>query len=226
MLGYLKLTKNWSRVIHNSEFERVEMYIDASFAMHTDGKSQSGCMIFLGNTLVHEGCRKQKLITKNSTKAEIVALADYILEGELIEDFLFNLGHMMNDDLVTNVHQVYQDNTSTITIVKYGGGKARSKYMKVREEYVKEHLNTGELEISYVKTTDMFADILTKPLGGELFHHIVKHILGLYLSNRGAKRNTTTRQLEDAMNRINCSNHKYVAEPAESKNTSKKRSSG
>jgi hypothetical protein len=36
----------------------------------------------------------------------------------------------------------------------------------------------------------------------------------------------TTRQLEDAMNRTNYSNHKYVADPVESKNTSKKRSSG
>jgi hypothetical protein len=59
VLGYLKLRKNWSRFIDNSMFERVEMYIDASFAMHEDGKSQSGCMTFLGNTLVYEGCRKQ-----------------------------------------------------------------------------------------------------------------------------------------------------------------------
>jgi len=66
VLGYLKFSKNWSRLIDNSKFECIETYIEASFAMHEDGKSQSGCMTFLGNTLVHEGCRKQKLITKNS----------------------------------------------------------------------------------------------------------------------------------------------------------------
>jgi hypothetical protein len=171
-------------------FERVETYIDASFTMHEDGKSQSGCMTFPGNTLVHEGCRKQKLITRNSTEVELVALADYVLEGELIEDFLMDLGHLMSNDLVTHVHHVYQDNTSTITIVKTGGGKA-SKYMRVRQEYIKEHLDTGELEISYVKTADMLANILTKPLGGELFHNIVKKVLGTCLNNRGAEKNTS-----------------------------------
>jgi hypothetical protein len=172
-------------------FERVETYIDASFTMHEDGKSQSGCMTFLGNTLVHEGCRKQKLITKNSTEVELVALAHYVLEGELIKDFLMDLGHLMSDDLVTNVHHVYQDNTSTITIVKTGGGKARSKCTRVRQEYIKEHLDTGELDISYVKTADMLADMLTKPLGGELSHNIVKKVLGMCLNNRGAKKNTS-----------------------------------
>ncbi len=84
MLGYLKLLKNWASVIDDSPFERVETYINASFATHPDGKSQSGCMVFLGNTLAHEGCRKQKLIMKCSTESELVALADYILEGEVL----------------------------------------------------------------------------------------------------------------------------------------------
>jgi hypothetical protein len=88
--------------------------------------------------------QKAELITKNSTEAELVALSDYVLEGELIEDFLMDLGHLMDDDLITNVHHVYQDNTSTITIVRTGGRKARFKYMKVREEYIRtrqHHLN-------------------------------------------------------------------------------------
>jgi hypothetical protein len=29
-----------------------------------------------------------------------------------------DLGKMMDDDLITNVHKAFQDNTSTITIVK------------------------------------------------------------------------------------------------------------
>jgi hypothetical protein len=44
--------------------------------MQEDGKSQSGCLVMLGNTLVHEACQKQKIITNNSTKAELVALSD------------------------------------------------------------------------------------------------------------------------------------------------------
>jgi hypothetical protein len=46
VLGYLLLTKTWARTLDNSSFTQVTTYIDASFAQHVDGKSQSGCMIF------------------------------------------------------------------------------------------------------------------------------------------------------------------------------------
>jgi len=82
VLGYLSMTKHWMRVFDDSPFTWVETYIDASFAVHQDGKSQSACMVMLGNTLVHEACGKQKLVAKSSTEAELVALLDYLAEGE------------------------------------------------------------------------------------------------------------------------------------------------
>jgi hypothetical protein len=195
VLGYLQLTKCWTKVFDRSPFERVCTYIDASFASHPDGKSQSGCVTLLGNTLVHETCRKQRIIAKNSTEAELVALSDHIQEGELIEEFLLDMEDLCNIAAMENVHLVYQDNQPTITIVTTGGGKPRTKYMKVREEYVRERLETRELEIAYVPTDLMLADVLTKPLSGEGFHTLVRLLLGRnkfqasYASNRGAKEN-------------------------------------
>jgi hypothetical protein len=74
---------------------------------------------------------------------------------------------MMDDDFVTNINLVYQENQSTISLVKALSNthKPRSKYFKVRQEYVRECLGTGELEIEYMKTRKMLADILTKPIG-------------------------------------------------------------
>jgi hypothetical protein len=143
------LTKEWTKVFDSSPFERVRTYIDASFAIHPDGKSQSGCAVLLGNTLVHETCRKQKNITRNSTEAELVALSNYILEGELIKGFVLDMGALCGIEVLDDVHLVYQDNKPIITIVTKGGGQPRTKYMKVREEYVRERLGTKELEIEY-----------------------------------------------------------------------------
>jgi hypothetical protein len=227
VLGYLSMTKNKTRVFDKSNFERVTTYIDASFGIHEDGKSQSGCLVMLGNNLVHDACRKHKIIRKKSTEAELVVLSDYHLEGELIEEFLLELLNLMEEELITNVHLVYQDNTSMIALVKNGGGKPRSKYMKVRQEYMRERVSTGELEIEKVKTCQMLADILTKTLGGEHFHTLVNLILGCfpYLNNRGAKKNTsqTTQNLSsvtDVANSLECltwSNHgnwcKHKVEP-------------
>ncbi len=70
----------------------------------------------------------------------------------MIEELVMNLGVLMKEDLVTNVHLVHQDNMSTITLSTKGGGKPRTKYMRVHQEYIKEHTGTGELQIKYCKT--------------------------------------------------------------------------
>jgi hypothetical protein len=209
VLGYLQSTENRTRIIDDSPFERVETYIDAALVNHKDGNSQSGCMVFLGNTLVHEACRKQKLVTKSSTKVELVALSDYTIKGEIIEELVMNLRQLLEEDLVTNVHLVHQDNMSTITLSTKGGGKPWTKNIRVRQEYVKECTGTGELEIKYCKTKFMLADILTKALGEELFHAIVDKILGYtpHPSNRGVKKNMNMNdQLSHAMESLSSSN--------------------
>jgi hypothetical protein len=168
ILGYLQFTKSWTRSFDRSTFKRVETYIDASFATHQDGKGHSACVVMLGDTLVHEVCKKQKIVTKNSTEAELVALSDLLLEGELIERFIIELGRLMEEDFVKDIHLIHQDNKSTMTMVISGGGKPRTKYMQVHEEYVTERLQSGEVVLKYVNTKNMLADLLTKPLGGEL----------------------------------------------------------
>ncbi len=75
VLGYLKLTSNMRRRIGNDPFDKVEAYIDAAFERHADQKSQSGCVVTLGGTPVIEICRKQKIVSKDSTEAELVALS-------------------------------------------------------------------------------------------------------------------------------------------------------
>jgi hypothetical protein len=184
VLGYLKLTKTWTRVFDLTPFNQVMSFIDASFATHDDGKRQSGCMVFIGNTLVHEAYRKQKIVTKDSTEAELVALSDYLEEGAMVEEFLMDVGHLLDEDLVDTPFVLYQDNKSTITLVETGGGKHRTKYMKVHQAYVTEHLGTHELTIAYVQTAKMIADLLTKPLQGDQFHRFAQAALGrLYASS-------------------------------------------
>jgi hypothetical protein len=170
VLGYLKFSRAWTSSFDRSEFKRVTTYIDASFAVHPDGKGQSACVVMLGSTLAHEVCRKKKIVTKNSMEAEMVALANLLIEGELVEDFIMDLGHLMGAaDFITDVHLVYQNNKSTLAMVTTGGGKPRTKYMKVRKEYAKEHLKTWEVVLECISTKQMLADLLTKPLGGELY---------------------------------------------------------
>jgi hypothetical protein len=78
--------------------------------------------------LVNEIGRKQKMITKDSTETELVALSDHVLEGELETEFLEVQGLKLKTPIV------YQDNASTISLVVKGGGKPRTKYLRVRHQ--------------------------------------------------------------------------------------------
>ena len=73
---------------------------------------------------------------------------------------------------------IMQDNTLTVTLVTKGGGKYRTKYLKVRVNLVKEKQDSGELEIRYMPTKLMLADVLTKPLQGTLFQTLVGKVIG------------------------------------------------
>jgi hypothetical protein len=141
VLGYLKQTSAMKRRIGNEPFNKVEVYIDAAFGGQVDGKSQSRCVVTLGGTAVIEICRKQKIVSKDSTEAELVALSNLLVEVEAVQELLDNLSNLMGEKLMTGRLTVYQDNTSTISLVTKGGGKPRNKYMKVRQEMVKERVD-------------------------------------------------------------------------------------
>jgi hypothetical protein len=147
----------------------------------------------------------------------------YFFEGEQVEDFLMDLGHLMGaTDFVTDVHLVYQDNKSTMAMVTTGGGKPRTKYIKVREEYLRKRLKTWEVVLEYISIKQMLADSLTKPLGGEMYHTMTQKLLGGHhyecLNNMGAKGKLDI-QMSDSVSidgiapvlaLLTCSNHTLV----------------
>jgi hypothetical protein len=173
VMGYLKMTKSRELVLTCKGAWRVTGFIDAAFGCHLDGKSHSGGVICVGGACILVISRKQKIVTKDSTEAELVALSDLITAVEKCEEFMVSQG-MCDMELPV----VFQDNTSTISLVTKGGGKPRTKHMRVRQQLVKEKFDHKEIDIQYVKTREMLADVLTKPLGGELFRWMTGEIMG------------------------------------------------
>ena len=173
VLGYLKSTLDKSRLIMKSKEKlRVTSYIDAAFAAHADGKSHSGGVVLVNGTMVEVITRKQKCCTRDSTEAELVALSDLVIDVGWHQEWYESQGYEMEKPLV------YQDNTSTITLGTEGGGKMRNKRMRALQGVVLEGVEEGDYEIKYIPTSDMIADLLTKPLNGFKFHKFVKVMLG------------------------------------------------
>jgi hypothetical protein len=82
---------------------------------------------------------------------------------------------------------IYQDNMSTIAMITKGGGSTRTRHMKIRQAYAKEQVDEGELEVEYMPTGQMIADILTKPLAGALFLNLGTRLTNTLHTSEGVR---------------------------------------
>ena len=123
--GYLKSTVNRTLMLRASGDECwVVAYVDAAYALHSDSKSHSGVVDYVGNTLVYVLSRKQKCMSKSPTEAELIALTDNLGLVELFQEFV---------DFVTKkttkTPVIFQDCNAVVTLVTKGRGKLQTKHL-------------------------------------------------------------------------------------------------
>ena len=81
-----------------------------------------------------------------------------------LRQFLEELGYPHTTPTV-----VHEDNKSTITIISNGNDKGRTKHMDIRYHYVRELVQRKQLSVTYCPSSQMTADMLTKPLDIKTF---------------------------------------------------------
>lgn len=173
ILGYLKSTLHMTRIISKDDkMNKIEAYIDAAFAAHQDGMGQSGGAIMMGSTLLEPITRKQKCAAKDSTEAELVALSELHLDVLWHQEWFEHQGYRLQ------IPTIYQDNTSTITLITKGGGKMRNKNMRAKQAVILEGYHNKDYDIKYIKTEDMLADVNTKAITGFKFHRFTRWLMG------------------------------------------------
>ena len=173
LFDYLSTTKG--AILHLKSGGKVEMksYIDASFGAHMDGTSRTGVVLQMAGVGIAGWTARQKLVTKSSTEAEVVALSDGLTHVLWAREFLTAQGH----DVTPMV--VYQDNQSVLSLMKTGrSNKHRTKHLNIRYFFAKDRADVGEIRLEYMPTADMLADMLTKPVAGETFKQLVKQLYG------------------------------------------------
>jgi hypothetical protein len=157
----------------------VQSYIDESYGAHqADGKSHTGAIIGIGDALaILAKSSKQKLVTKSSTEAELIAVTDTVSDVLDLKGFVEELGYSMNRKERPAI--VYQDNQSTIQLMKTGPpSNSKSKHIRIRTFWLKEKIEEGDLKVVFTPTDEMIADGLTKPLQGAQFDKFADQILG------------------------------------------------
>ena len=121
------------------------------------------------------GSVKQKLNTRSSTEAEIIAVDDFISKVLWTRNFLDMQQFPYRETTLA------QDNTSAILLHEKGPQSAgkRMKHLNIRYYFTRDCISHGLLRLNYVKSQDLEADFLTKPLQGKAFLKFRDSILGL-----------------------------------------------
>jgi hypothetical protein len=159
VLGYLKLTSGRTLMLRaTDEKSKVVAYMDAAYALHSDSKSHSGVIIYVGGTLCYVSSRKQKCMSKSPTEAELIALTDNLGLVELFQEFVEFITRKK-----VSVPVVFQDCNAVVSLVTLGGGKLRTKHLRARMNLGKEMVDEKRVLVQYKTEKDMVADGFSKP---------------------------------------------------------------
>ena len=169
---YLRGSRELGIVISATTMIQVLGYIDASHAVHEDHKGHTGCIISLGRGPIYAKSGSQRINSKSSTESELIGLSDSASQVLWTRNFLISQGYTVGPSAV------YQDNTSCMSLVKNGKSNSeRTRHIATRFYFVKDRVDSKEIRLEYLQTHNMIADILTKPLQGELFFKLRKILL-------------------------------------------------
>ena len=145
---------------------------------------------------------KQKINSKSSTEAELIGIDDCIHHALWLRHFLLAQGYKRASKIV-----MLQDNQSAILLEQNGilSSTKRTKHINNRYFFIKDKIDTGEIEVKWCSTDKMVADYLTKPLTGERFQRLRAKIMNAphnqeikiegKTSNKEDKKQTTVTQV-------------------------------
>ena len=174
LMNFLYVTKEDCLTLESDGKWELIWSIDAAFAVHPDMKSHSGMTMTMGKGSVLSLSRKQKLNTRSSTEAELVAVDDCMAMILWVKYFLEAQGYK-------STARVLQDNESAMKLEKNGHKSMgqRSRHINIRYFFVTDQYLKGNIDIDYCPTDAIQGDYMSKPVQGTKFKVHREGILNL-----------------------------------------------
>nr|GEU47907.1 retrovirus-related Pol polyprotein from transposon TNT 1-94 [Tanacetum cinerariifolium] len=162
-----------SKLDEDKEWKAIDPshYHDVDHAGCQDTRrSTSGSLQFLGDKLVSWSSKRQKSVVISSTEAEYIALSGCCAQ------ILWMSLQLTDYDLGFNKIPMYCENKSAIALCCNNVQHYRSKHIKIRYHFIKEHLENGVIKLYFVNTKYQLADIFTKALGKERIEFLINKL--------------------------------------------------
>jgi len=157
ILRYLKGTLDYGLMYTQTE-EPVCGYVNADWAgCVKDRKSYTGYLFKIANAATSWESRKQQTVALSSTEAEYMALANGVKKAMHVQRFV---SEVLNE--LTSTITIYNDNQGSQKLAKNPVYHWRTKHIDVKHHFVREAVENNFVDLRYMPTKEMPADILTK----------------------------------------------------------------
>ena len=148
----------------NNNSNNICGYSDADWAGSFDRKSTTGFCTFVGGNLVTWKSKKQNVVARSSAEAEYRAMASTASELTWVKQLLSDIGIIQNDPM-----KMFCDNEAARHIASNPVFHERTKHIEVDCHFIREKIQSKEIESSFVRSEEQLADIFTKGLDPRLF---------------------------------------------------------
>ena len=136
-------------------------FVDSSWASK---RSVTGYILFFGGGAILWGSRKQKMTTASSAEAEIVAASEATKAVLALRLILRDIGLAIDGPTT-----LFEDNQAAIYFANNEATPPRLKHIDLRDNFVRDYVQSGEIRLVKIVSEDNCADLFTKPLPKDAF---------------------------------------------------------
>jgi transposase InsO family protein len=153
-------------------------FCDADWAGDaTDRRSTTGYVFMLGGGAISWNSKKQPTIALSTTEAEYMAISQCTREAIWLRQLMSDVGLEQKKATL-----IMCDNQGAIALMKNPIHHSRSKHIDIQHHFIREKVEVEVIEMKYISTEHMVADVLTKALAKPR-HEVLRKEMGLTLFN-------------------------------------------
>jgi hypothetical protein len=174
LVRYLKGTRDLKLHLGGPNLIDLIGFTDSDWANCLDTRRSIGGYIWtLGYGALSWGARKQKTVAASSCEAEYVAAFEAAKECIWLRALLLAIGF-----LKPGPTKLLCDNNAAINLSEDPLFHVRVKHVDIKYHFLRERVQSNELEVRYINTDDNVADLFTKALDHKKFIRL-RGFLGL-----------------------------------------------
>ncbi|KAJ9524416.1 hypothetical protein QJQ45_019406 [Haematococcus lacustris] len=157
VLSYLKGTASQGLVFGGND--SLQGYCDADYAKDKDtARSTTGYVFTLHGAAISWSSRLQPTVAMSTAEAEYMAASGAVKEAVWLRKLMQDLG------LPGSCVNIMCDNQAALQLLNNPMASARSKHISVHHHFARERAARGKVMFTYCSTSEMAADVMTKPL--------------------------------------------------------------